>query len=67
MEYKNRNFLVFNIFLGGYINFDVLAPAFLKPRKYKLIVYVILHRILVHMEFLLRPSLHARDHFNLML
>lgn len=67
---KTEIFLFLIFFWVGrvlFINFDVLAPAFLKPRKCKLIVYVILHRILVPMEFLLRPSLHARVHFNLML
>lgn len=30
-----------------FINFDVWAPGFLKPRKSKLIVYVISNKILV--------------------
>lgn len=50
-----------------FINFDVWAPGFLKPRKSKLTVYVISNKILVYMEFYLRPSLHAYDHFNLIL
>lgn len=50
-----------------FINFDVLVFVFLKLRKCKFIVYVILYRIFVYMEFLLRLSLYVCDYFNLML
>lgn len=57
------------IWLGRvlFINFDVLVFVFLKLRKCKFIVYVILYRIFVYMEFLLRLSLYVCDYFNLML
>lgn len=48
-----------------FINFDVWAPGVLKPRKSKLIVYVISNKILVYMEFLFEAKLACLRSFQL--
>lgn len=48
-----------------FINFDVWAPGFLKPRKSKLIVYVISNKILVYMEFLFEAKFACLRSFQL--
>lgn len=48
-----------------FINFDVWAPGFLKPRKSKLIVYVISNKTLVYMEFLFEAKFACLRSFQL--
>lgn len=48
-----------------FINFDVWAPGFLKPRKSKLTVYVISNKILVYMEFLFEAKFACLRSFQL--
>lgn len=48
-----------------FINFDVWAPGFLKPRKSKLIVYVISNKTIVYMEFLFEAKFACLRSFQL--